>query len=379
LAAAGKLFVSVEMWFTDFDFLVGSKVVKRNQSTAHLEENLRANGGDGTYKGEPVGRVLRNMLIGGIGVVAKPANPESVIKSIADLRSETAQDVQVYSEKVIAKNIIEDLSCKSLEDKQDREDDHMKKLFEEMAEAVKVSTEAAVKKALEEKSESTPAEKEVSPAATSTEAKASESDQNTPPADDGQIAELTATVEKLTATVKSQSEELESIRLERVTAARREELKEIGLNDEDVQRRMAKAATMTKEEFEEYKTDLLELFNNYLKGTANEENQSTEQGGETEKAESPEEKAEAKDETVEDKETEETEETQENTEASEGDEDVVIDMDKLEDAEDLGLGEVSSAKAATLDDRFYDAIANRLASRNKTWRKALSKEDDNQE
>jgi hypothetical protein len=113
LASSNDLFVSVEMWFTDFDYLLGNTmIVKRNQSTSFLDEHLKSNGGDGTYKGEPLGRVLRNMLIGGIGIVEKPANPDSVIRSISSLRSESARDVQVYEEPAIASNIVEDLSHK---------------------------------------------------------------------------------------------------------------------------------------------------------------------------------------------------------------------------------------------------------------------------
>ncbi len=83
-ANKGELFVSVEAWFTDYDYMVGNKIIKRNQKTsAILDEHLRINGGDGRYKGQKIGRVLRNLLIGGIGLVKKPANPDSVIKSIS--------------------------------------------------------------------------------------------------------------------------------------------------------------------------------------------------------------------------------------------------------------------------------------------------------
>jgi len=92
--AKGELFVSVEVWFTDYDYLVGSKLVKRNAETSSvLDGCLRINGGDGTYKGARVGRVLRNMLIGGIGLTEHPANPESVIKSISfDAPQDTVSD-----------------------------------------------------------------------------------------------------------------------------------------------------------------------------------------------------------------------------------------------------------------------------------------------
>ena len=374
MAAAGKLFVSVEMWFTDFDFLVGTKIIKRNQATAFLDENLRANGGDGVYKGETVARVLRHLLIGGIGVVEKPANPESIVKSIAALRSESSQDVHIYSEKAIANNIIGDLNHKSLENKQDREDDQMKKLFEEMAETVKASTEAAVKKALEDKASAEPAAKEDKEAteASTVEDKVSEND-NSQKADvpNENIQALTATVNDLTKTVKSQSEELESLRQERSMASRRQALKEVGLNDEDVQRRMAKATSMTKQEFDIYAKDLQDLFNSYLKGE-NVDNESTEQGGEKKTEASKEENA---------GETEAKDDKTDKSEASEdNDSDTVIDMNKLEGDDDLGLGESEAVKSAdSLADRFEEILVPRLASRNKAWRKMQKSENGDKE
>ncbi len=83
-AEEGKLFVSVEAWFSDYDYLVGNKIVKRNEKTSSvLDEILRINGGSGFYKGQKIGRVLRSMLIGGVGLVEKPANPDSVIRSVS--------------------------------------------------------------------------------------------------------------------------------------------------------------------------------------------------------------------------------------------------------------------------------------------------------
>jgi hypothetical protein len=94
-ATANNLFVSVEVWFTAFDFLVGSKLVKRNSKTAsQLEGRLKVNGGDGSFKGHRLGRVLRNIIIGGIGVVKDPANPESIIKSVSSFDSEVVQEIE---------------------------------------------------------------------------------------------------------------------------------------------------------------------------------------------------------------------------------------------------------------------------------------------
>jgi len=85
-AANDSLFVSVEAWYSDYDYLVGNRVVERNPSTmAFLESALRFNGGDGLIEGQRVGRVLRNLVIAGIGIMiaSKPANPDSVVRSVS--------------------------------------------------------------------------------------------------------------------------------------------------------------------------------------------------------------------------------------------------------------------------------------------------------
>lgn len=85
-----SLFVSMEAWFTSYDYLVGNKIVARNQETAFLDRHLRANGGDGVFSGERVGRVLRNIVFGGVGIVHRPANQDSVIQSLTNASHEVA-------------------------------------------------------------------------------------------------------------------------------------------------------------------------------------------------------------------------------------------------------------------------------------------------
>lgn len=101
-AALGKLFVSVEAWFTDYDYLVGNKIVARNADTApKLDKLLKIEGGPGEYKGHKLGRVLRNILLGGVGLVEKPANPDSVIKSVANIVEAKVEDL----ENIVTRNI----------------------------------------------------------------------------------------------------------------------------------------------------------------------------------------------------------------------------------------------------------------------------------
>jgi len=79
-----KWFVSMEAFFSGFDYVLSdgngvTKLVERNESTAHLTKHLRAYGGSGVVNDYKVGRALRNITFAGKGLVDKPANPASVI------------------------------------------------------------------------------------------------------------------------------------------------------------------------------------------------------------------------------------------------------------------------------------------------------------
>jgi prefoldin subunit 5 len=74
----------MECLFPDFDYALAdaggnSRVVARNKETAFLTKHLKAYGGRGVYGGERVGRVFRNLVFSGKGLVETPANPESEI------------------------------------------------------------------------------------------------------------------------------------------------------------------------------------------------------------------------------------------------------------------------------------------------------------
>lgn len=82
--AKGERYVSMEVLFSDFDYCLKSKdektrVIARNKDTAFMTKYLRAYGGDGVYKDEKVGRVLKNLIFSGKGIVENPANKASVI------------------------------------------------------------------------------------------------------------------------------------------------------------------------------------------------------------------------------------------------------------------------------------------------------------
>lgn len=79
----GKKYVSMEALFKGFDYAVmdgaSARIIARNDKTSFLTKHLRIYGGSGEYNGQKVGRVLRNIVFSGKGIVAKPANPKSDI------------------------------------------------------------------------------------------------------------------------------------------------------------------------------------------------------------------------------------------------------------------------------------------------------------
>lgn len=98
----GELFVSMECIFPSFDYVLidaqgMQKIVARNEETSFLSKYLRQYGGEGTYDGHQIGRVLRNLVFTGKGIVDKPANPRSII--FDDLEAFTGSQASIKVEK----------------------------------------------------------------------------------------------------------------------------------------------------------------------------------------------------------------------------------------------------------------------------------------
>lgn len=90
-AENGELFVSMEAWFDEFSYALmdkgtgATRIVARDDETAFLTKHLRGYGGTGEFGQYRLGRVLRNIIFAGKGIVARPANPESIIKDVAKI------------------------------------------------------------------------------------------------------------------------------------------------------------------------------------------------------------------------------------------------------------------------------------------------------
>jgi len=83
-----NLFVSMECWFDSYDyaFQTGSELpeVISKDKNDYVEGLLKVNGGAGKLDKYRVGRALRNIVFGGMGLVDKPANKRSDILNVLD-------------------------------------------------------------------------------------------------------------------------------------------------------------------------------------------------------------------------------------------------------------------------------------------------------
>jgi hypothetical protein len=104
-AIAGELFVSMEVWFASFDYLIGNRIVKRTSLLAEaLDSKLRINGGSGFLGIDRIRRIPRNLTFAGNAAVETPANPESFILDVMD-RSDLMDSQEIEVEEVEASKI----------------------------------------------------------------------------------------------------------------------------------------------------------------------------------------------------------------------------------------------------------------------------------
>lgn len=105
----GLWFVSMECLFRGFDYALSNekenKIIARNEQTAFLTKYLRAYGGVGTYKDHKIGRLIRNIVFCGKGIVREPANPNSVfLKDIKSFSGATIANISEIKENSVYSN-----------------------------------------------------------------------------------------------------------------------------------------------------------------------------------------------------------------------------------------------------------------------------------
>jgi len=251
-AKANKLFVSVEVWFKDYDYSIGGNIVKRNEATASaLDDVLRINGGDGLYKGHKVGRVLRDMLIGGIGVVDHPANPESVIKSISSLEK---LDVSSIGD-IITDNIIGKIPMhKTVSSDNSNNDEELEMGYKEITEEAKVvASFIKCKTENDLRSQAADIQTEKDAIKPFTEKEEREN-----------LGKLRDEVVYKSQVIEQNEEEIMILKAkvngfekEKVMASRKDILKaELGLNDEQAEAKLSNYEKLNDEEFVAFITDV---------------------------------------------------------------------------------------------------------------------------
>ena len=236
-ANSNNLFVSVEVWFTAFDFLVGNKIIKRNSKTAsQLEGRLKVNGGDGFFEGKRLGRVLRNMIIGGIGIVKDPANPESIIKSVSSF---DFGDVQQIEDDTISQYVICDI---------DNPDDNIRDIAEQEVSIMNPEI-------IEEMAALASAIQATNSTDDSTGVEISIDDDNP------ELKAIASRIEALEAANRELKVRADEAEFKAEAARRQNALKEVNIPDEMLERHLTRCFRMNREQFEEYVELLVDTVN----------------------------------------------------------------------------------------------------------------------
>ena len=238
----GKWFVSMECLFSDFDYALvdpngANHVVARDQESSFLTKHLRAYGGEGKYEGYTIGRALKNIAFSGKGLVAKPANPRSVIfeksrsfiveditdkLSIGDIKMSDNHEIL---EKQIA-SLKEDLSAAKAENTA------MKQSVEEAKDKEFASTVEAFEAEVEAKNE---AVAELEETVKSTQAK---------------IAELEDALASSQEELVQAQEQVANMQRKEVAARRKAALVEAGISEEEAEESLASFEALDEDSFE---------------------------------------------------------------------------------------------------------------------------------
>ena len=225
----GKWFVSMECLFAGFDYSVydeekgAASILERNEGSAFLTKHLRAYGGTGEYEGKKVGRSLRDISFSGKGLVAKPANPRSVILD-ASRASSISSDLLTLGGS--------DMSDNSVIEQQ------LAEVRSELASAKEecVTLQASLDEATSKEHTEAVAKLESDIAA---QAEAIKTLEESVVAKDATIAELQAAAETAEADMKEKMEELRKMQKEKKTEARKAALLDLGLEAEEAEESVA--------------------------------------------------------------------------------------------------------------------------------------------
>ncbi len=144
--------VSMECFFKRYDYgiLEGdiTKIVERNEETAFLDQYLRACGGKGIFSGKKIGRVLRDIVFGGKGIVKNPANIESIIMSAAKIIPQDSDEIIKEHNEIILHSVTAEVNLVKEEAKgmSDKIQEVASTIEEDITTKEEVKTEAKTEK-----------------------------------------------------------------------------------------------------------------------------------------------------------------------------------------------------------------------------------------
>lgn len=260
----GLWFVSMECKFSGFDYSVinpdGEEIViPRTEDTAFLTRNLRAYGGDGEYHDKAndlvykIGRMMKDIIFSGKGLVKKPANPSSVIIN-------AEENVQASKNKVYVNTV--DVTS-NLDDKEQimPDDKDLQAKIDLL-----VSEKASLSKELDTVKASQTSEK--------ISLQASQIEQLN--------IQLTATKEFVDKHAKANDElsdklakvekELSELKAEKKKVDRTKKVKDAGADDEDVASTLSNLETLTDAQFDAVIETMAKTMKNMKKTVPNEPN-----------------------------------------------------------------------------------------------------------
>ena len=113
----GGWMVSMEAYYRDFDIKVGDRIIPREQAEELGFDRLvgsvvQLKDGDTELGFHLVGRVLRDILFAGVGIVKNPANPRSVIMEAAAVNDYVDEEAKKGEIKILNLADIESLEAK---------------------------------------------------------------------------------------------------------------------------------------------------------------------------------------------------------------------------------------------------------------------------
>lgn len=111
---AGEWMVSMEAYYRDYDIRVGEKIIPREKAEEMGYDKLigtvvQLKDGDKEMGFHLVGRVLRDIVFAGVGIVQNPANPRSVIMEAAAINDYIAEEVATGNKTIMDISNIEEV------------------------------------------------------------------------------------------------------------------------------------------------------------------------------------------------------------------------------------------------------------------------------